>query len=336
MAERSLSGCPLSETLPTFRTTQTYQAYRAPLVVPVTAPVIVDGVVILCGDKIAAVMPFAEYSVGHDLGSLIVLENVALIPGLINAHTHLEFSDLSAPIGAREIEFTDWIRLVVSQRQQRAPGEKHNSIRAGLQESERAGVVGVGEIATFPFDPSVYENSPTEVTMFAELLGRNEQDVPQRLASLDMLVANCPDNVRLGVSPHAPYSVHPMLFKGIVDKACADSLPVAMHLAETKAERELIAYRRGPFCDLLKELGAWHESSFADDFTIPQYLKRFPPTSRGLVIHGNYLTTDELELIASRGNLTVVFCPRTHYFFGHQNYPLISMNSRGVPVAVGD
>ena len=111
---------------------------------------------------------------------------------------------------------------------------------------------------------------------------------------------------------------------------------MAMHLAETESERELLDHQTGPFVDLLKDFGVWESYSFKPETSLADYLKILARAPRSLVIHGNYLSNDEIELIAAvAGRMSVVYCPRTHHYFGHQHYPLERFLQAGVCVAVG-
>jgi cytosine/adenosine deaminase-related metal-dependent hydrolase len=109
-----------------------------------------------------------------------------------------------------------------------------------------------------------------------------------------------------------------------------------MHLAESREELELLARGTGPFRQLLNELGVWSPDVFAAGARPLDYLRVMEQAPRALVIHGNYLDGEETDFLAARAaKLSVVFCPRTHAFFGHDRYPLARMLARGVNVALG-
>jgi cytosine/adenosine deaminase-related metal-dependent hydrolase len=141
--------------------------------------------------------------------------------------------------------------------------------------------------------------------------------------------------VERGLSPHAPYSVHPELFARLIDLAKAHSAPVAMHLAETRAELELLAQGRGEFVEMLTAFGVWRDGLIPRGSRPMDYLKRLAEVARALVVHGNYLDEDELEFVAIHPQMTVVYCPRTHAFFGHAPHPWRRLLDRGASVALG-
>ncbi len=136
-----------------------------------------------------------------------------------------------------------------------------------------------------------------------------------------------------GISPHAPYSLSDELFLGLVDWARQQALPMAMHLAESPEEMEWLATGQGPFRDMLKNFGI--PAVHAGPRRALHYLTELARTNHALVIHGNYLATDELEFMAKHKQLHLVFCPRSHAWFGHATYPLLEAIRLGIHVAVG-
>jgi len=109
-----------------------------------------------------------------------------------------------------------------------------------------------------------------------------------------------------------------------------------MHLAESREELELLQSHAGPLVELLQSLGAWHPGELPMGLRPLDYLRQLATAERALVIHGNYLGRDEIELLGSqRERMSAVYCPRTHAYFGHEAYPLAEMLTAGVRVAVG-
>lgn len=311
-------------------------ALRARWVFPVDRPPIAGGVVSIREGRIESVGENTSGRPPRDLG------DVALLPGLINAHTHLEFSLLRQPLGRPGVPFADWIRHVIEFLRQSQPTDNDSAICAGLAESQAAGVAGVGEIALrqWPRElpPSLAE---LPVVVFRELLGLTEERVPglEQMAT-EHLAANvkgqAPGRSNLGLSPHAPYTVHPRLLQRACELSVQHKIPLAMHLAESREELELLSTHSGPLVSLLESFGAWHPAALARGLRPLEYLRTLATAHRSLVIHGNYLATDEIAFAAAhRDRMSIVYCPRTHAFFGHERYPLAGMLAAGVRVAVG-
>jgi cytosine/adenosine deaminase-related metal-dependent hydrolase len=301
---------------------------RARWVLPIDGPPIAGGYVDIAAGRISAVGA-ADPNPGpvQDLG------DVVLLPGLVNAHTHLEFSTIERPLGERGISLPAWIRLVIGERNRRDRNPQA-AIVAGLAESLSHGVTTLGDIATLP--AGAYAGPPPRPTIlaFQEAIGFSAARVDSVFAELQRRLDEAPNPA--GLSPHAPYTVHPQLLEQIVQLAASRGAPVAMHLAESREELELLENSGGPFRELLEERSMWDGDAIAAGTRPLDYLRRIARAPRSLVIHGNYLTQEEIEFTGQhRERMSVVFCPRTHAFFGHESYPLEAMRAAGVRVALG-
>jgi aminodeoxyfutalosine deaminase len=333
---------------------------RARYVFPVTSPPIPNGVVTIDQGRIVAVGRKPAADEIQDLG------NVAILPGMINAHTHLEFSDLPSPLGEPGMGFTDWIGRVVAHRRASAAMTRP-SVEMGLQECVRLGVTTVGEIAQPGWSEAAFEHAGLDATVFLELIGPTAERVAGALdlarrhlvplssremgmvtgAELPSPIANAPhpdplpegegrQRVHAGLGPHAPYSVHFELLRRIVALSAEHRVPVAFHLAESRAEIELLRTGGGPFAGLLQALNAWDPSAIPPGIRPLDYLRLLAEADRALVIHGNYLDDQEIGLLAAHADrMTVVYCPRTHAWFGHPPDPLEKLLAAGASVALG-
>jgi cytosine/adenosine deaminase-related metal-dependent hydrolase len=298
----------------------------------VSGPPIVGGSVTIVGQRLAAVSRAAT-SRAIDLG------DVAIVPGLVNAHVHLEFSLLDSPLGRPGVEFTNWIRQVIAHRRALQPqhSPQADALHAGARQCIAAGTTAIGEISTRePFSDA--ELPPVDLTDFAEIICLDRARIPEVVnAARERLEAARPhDTFRPGISPHAPYTVHIELLHELVELAIRFQAPLAMHLAESPAELELLASGRGPFRTLLDELGVWQPGAIAEQSRPLDYLRALARAPRSLVIHGNYLDHEEIELLARhRQRMAVVHCPRTHAYFGHPPHPLPELLQAGALVVLG-
>jgi cytosine/adenosine deaminase-related metal-dependent hydrolase len=175
--------------------------------------------------------------------------------------------------------------------------------------------------------------------VFLELLSLDAQRVQPLLAlARQHLSDGRPEQGgwRPGLSPHAPYSVHPELLSEVCGLSRQQHAPVAFHLAESVEELDLLATGGGPFVDLLKSLDAWQPGVFRGGSEPLDFLRVLCQSHRALVIHGTYLSDEEIDFLAGYADhMSVVYCPRTHAHFGHRSYPLAKMLSRAVNVALG-
>ncbi len=267
------------------------------------------------------------------------LGNAAILPGLVNAHTHLEFSDLSSPLAPGATTFTDWLREVIAYRRGRTDPERRAAVIDGLAACRRHGTTCVGEIATagWPLDVFSDPATPCAATIFFENIGlRTERAEEAYKASRTHVALDATGDMHLGLSPHAPYSVQPALVKRLASLSAVASIPLAMHLAETLDELELLQTSGGPLHELLVELDAWQPDAIPRDSAPIDYLRLLSTAHRTLVVHGNYLSDEEIAFIAARRDrMAIIYCPRTHAYFGHSPYPLAKMLEAGALVALG-
>jgi len=265
------------------------------------------------------------------------LGDAVLLPGLVNAHTHLEFSGLAEPIGAPGVSLPDWIVQVVAKRAGDADHEsRRKSIRRGIQELRDSGTRLAADIVTPPCAIESFPEpagSPIEIIALPEVIGLS----PERCAERQAAAINLVDEHRsVGISPHAPYSTRPEAIDWCVATARNRNRPLAMHVAESSDERRLLTHGDGPFADALHTMGVWQNSVFPwSDRPVEDLIKRLASAPRGLIIHGNDLTDREIDLIGRHPNLTVVYCPRTHHFFGYENHPVARLLAAGIRVALG-
>lgn len=306
---------------------------RARWVFPTGEPPVADGLLEI---EDGVVTGLSTSSSGPGDRDVVDLGNAAIIPRLVNAHTHLEFSHLPTPIAAGET-FAAWIGAVIAERASR-PSSVEVSRQTGLSESHRAGVGALGEIATSLWKSSEIPPDAPPMVIFREVLGLNPELAAQRIADLELHLAEAPRDpagVRRGISPHAPYSVHPDLFEATISLARGHGCPVAMHLAETAEERQLLREGTGPLVELFTRMGIWRPGVIPPRTRPLDYLRRLADLEEVLVVHGNDLDAEEVRFVADHPQMTVVFCPQTHRHFRRPRHPLPRLLEAGARVALG-
>jgi aminodeoxyfutalosine deaminase len=277
---------------------------------------------------------------------VIDLGDAILLPGLVNAHTHLEFSDLAGPFAASG-GLPTWISRVVAARRGRAAEGSVGSgsqtgveaaIRRGLAESGAAGVTTLGEIAPVA-PPAAYRGPGPRVRVFREGLGLRPPTaatVPRAVAAdLDRLTAA---GIAAGISPHAPYSVAAPLGGRLIALARGRDVPVAMHLLESREEEELLAAGSGAFRRLLEDLGAWDPAAPPTLLPPAEWIGRLARARRGIVVHATHIGRDPTalaRLARHRDRLAAAVCPRTTQAISGVLPPLASLRGAGVRVAIG-
>jgi aminodeoxyfutalosine deaminase len=339
-------------------------AFRARYVFPIDSPPVRDGVVAIDHDRIVAIGESSSPEIHDLLAAARDLGDVAVLPGFVNSHTHLELSDLKSPLGTSGMPFPDWIRLVVDWKRERDRQSSQrfkargrglfieridDPIGIGIEQLVWSGVTAVGEIDSklrsyqsgHPVVSTAKKNPlPLEMTSFLEFIALPESVVESTKKTLvaDLVYARRQWNAEVlpGVSPHAPYTVHPELLRFCVRKAWEQKIPLAHHLAESREELMLLHSGRGPFVKLLEDFDAWDSRAIPIGSKPLDYLENLAKSHRALVIHGNYLDDEEIGFLAAHAEkMSVVYCPRTHAYFQHDPYPLAKMIAAGVNVAIG-
>lgn len=270
----------------------------------------------------------------------IDLGGVAVMPGLVNAHTHLELSylrDLVPPASA----FVPWIRSVLAVRRQhtdaRGP-EILDAIDRAVAEAIACGTAVVGDISNTLVSFAALARSPLAAVVFYEIIRFNAPDPEEVVArarrELDELAPT--DLVRTSLAAHAPYSVAPLVFRAIRKDIDRDPFaPCSVHLAESAEEVEFIRTAGGPWRALLEDLGAWDPGWVAPAVSPVQYLDDGGLLdARVLAVHGVRMSTADLARLSARGT-TLVTCPRSNGHTGAGVPPVGEFYRSGVRVAIG-
>jgi cytosine/adenosine deaminase-related metal-dependent hydrolase len=289
-------------------------------VFPVDGPPVERGVITILGEQISAVEPPGKRTPDIDLG------NAAILPGFVNAHTHLDLSGLRGKCPPSP-DFTGWLRQVIAHRRTTTPEQTQADIRAGLAECLRYGTTLVGDIASGGASWDALVDAPLRAVVYYELIGLSTERAAASWEAWKWWHLARPESptCRAGVSPHAPYSVWWPVFTG----AARSDMPAATHLAESSAELMLLGDRCGPFVPFLKELGIWEPESLAQG---PEHVLRMMSGRNPVAFfHGNYLPADT----PVPDNGTIIYCPRTHAAFGHPPHPFREFLARGIRVALG-
>ena len=263
---------------------------------------------------------------------------VVLIPTLVNVHTHLEFSLLSEPIRPA-LPFQEWISAVIRWRRG-GDTMRGEAVRRGLAESLQSGVTAVGEITTTEPVGADHIAECCRLVSFREVIGLQQEQIPELLQLAAAHLSRYSefgsyDAIVGGISPHAPYTVHPELFSSLIELAVSRNAVVAMHLAETTDELELLHDGKGRFVDFLTGMGLWNPATFPGGRCIRDFLEQLAQAPRALAIHGNYFTQNDIQFDARQTNLATVFCPRTHAYFRHPPHPIRQLLAAGARVVLG-
>lgn len=315
--------------------------FRAAWVVPVAGPPIRDGWVAVDEGRIVAVggpgdpAPPRGDAAGES-ATTVACGAVALMPGLVNAHTHLELSWLRGRIPPAS-SFTRWVLRLMFERRIR-PDDPTRAVRDAIAEAEAAGTIALADVANTLISAGPLAEGGLSAVVFHELLGFGPRDVAAQLADARRQLAACPSgsNLSYRLAPHAPYSTSPELLRAIADAVAGEQPPcTSVHVAESPEEIELLGAGTGPWRAVLTALGAWR-ADWSPPGTRPvTYLADLGVLRPGsLAVHGVHLTDRELAWLAEH-DVTLVTCPRSNRWVGVGAPPVDRFVASGVRVAVG-
>jgi cytosine/adenosine deaminase-related metal-dependent hydrolase len=310
-------------------------AYRAAWACPIDQPPIRDAIIEIDNHVIVGVRDRVS---GSGAGPVTDLGNVVVLPGLINAHTHLELSWLRGRVPPAH-RFTDWVKTLVAIRrgtEQLITPEIVAPIREAIEEAQAAGTAAVGDITNSLAAVEPMQEAGLAGVVFHELLGFKERDGALIEATSDRRASAARRGVTISLAPHAPYSTSVELFKAIRAAVDASACRItSVHLGESPEEVELLQHGGGPWRGILEAVGMWR-----DDWEIPacgpvQFLDRHGVIDgRTLVVHGVQFDEASLQQLRALG-ATLVTCPRSNQWVGVGYPPIERFYRSGVAVAVG-
>ena len=307
---------------------------RAGSVYPVTAPPITDGAVLVDDrGRIAAVGPDAAVPMPEQ-ATRLELPTASLVPGLVNTHTHLELTHLAGH--NREREFPRWIRTIRALKDATPPAAFQEAALRGVRDCWAAGVTCVADTGSSGAAAAALHALGGRGIAYQEAFGPDPAQAQASLAelagALDRLGGFASARVRLGVSPHAPYTVSEPLYRAVDDLARARRLPMALHLAESAEEAALVREGRGPFADALRTRGI---AVAARGVSPVAYLGRLGVLRPGtLCIHCVQVDAVDVALLA-RAEVSVAHCPRSNRAHGHGTAPFAAFRHAGLTVGLG-
>ena len=308
--------------------------YRAKAVVTMDGPPIENGAVAVSGDRITAVGRFDEISASG--GPVTDLGEMTLLPGLINAHCHLDFTSLRGKIEP-QASFADWIRQINAFRAGFSEEDFLSSIALGFEEARRWGTTTIANVESSAALLDRISPSPLRTWWFAELI-----DVRASL-SAEKIVAQALAHFRgketwrggFGLSPHAPYTASSELTRLATKAARANQWRLSMHVAESEEEMEMFRHRKGALFDLLQSLGRSMHDCGGGKTPLGVMLDREVLDKRWIVVHLNELTEEDFARLESAPRFHIAHCPRSSRYFRHPEFALRRLRELGFNVCLG-
>jgi aminodeoxyfutalosine deaminase len=307
---------------------------RARVVLPVSQPPIREGAVLVSGNRIAAVGRWRDASV-HRRNKIVDLGEAIIMPGLVNAHCHLDYTNMAGQFPPPKV-FAEWLKLITEAKAGWNYSDFAESWLNGARMLVRTGTTSVADIEAVPeLLPEAWGGTPLRVFSFLEMIGIKSHRQPSAIVrdAVERIDALKGFRGRPGLSPHAPYSTVPELMRLSAQAARRRRWRLTTHLAESAMEFEMFTRGRGEMFDWLQRSG--RDMSDCGLGSPVRHLERCGALSERLVAaHVNYLGTQDASLLAQR-KVHVVHCPRCHFYFRHDPFPLRRLAKAGVNICLG-
>jgi len=322
---------------------------RARIVIAMDGPPIEDGAVRINGNRIIAVGKFSELKAGaspypllegeekgedaeESREQIIDLGDQTLLPGLINAHCHLDYTCLRGKIPPQK-SFADWIRRINAEKAKLSPVDYVASINEGFAEAKRFGTTAIANLTAFPQLVAQIQDQ-IRTWWFAELI--DVRDVERVNEMVNCAVASLKSRENLGLAPHALFTASPTLFRRCDELARRDAILLTTHLAESREEMSMFQDGSGPLCEFMRQIG--RDTSDCNGRTpLQKFVERQREVSPPwIVAHLNELSESDFDLLArSTKKFHVVHCPRSHKYFEHSPFRFERLSALGFNICLG-
>jgi len=294
----------------------------------------------------------------RNAGQIVDLGEQALLPGLINAHCHLDYTCLRGKIPPQRT-FADWIRAINAEKARLSPKDYLSSINEGFAEAKRFGTTTIANLTAFP-DLIPQIQAPIHTCWFTELIDvrarkHAKEIVDVAIESLgrarsDPVLSEAEGGVPRGLAPHALFTASKNLFECCEEIALRENVLLTTHLAESREEMEMFRDASGPLYEFLKGIGrpmddCGNETPLERFLDLigrggspnrPQAIEVNRPYLPWIVAHLNELAESDFEMLENaKGHFHVVHCPRSHDYFKHSHFPFKRLDSLGFNICLG-
>src|SRR5438874_8459081 len=304
---------------------------RARMVVTMDGVPIPNGAVRVRGNRIVDVGKISEVASAND--EIIDLGEHVLLPGLINAHCHLDYTCLRGKI-PRQKSFTNWVRVINAEKGILTAEDYVTSINTGFAEAQRFGTTTIANLIAFP-QLIAKMNPPIRTWWFAELIEVRE---PERA---NKIVESATDSLKRaenwGLAPHAPFTASENLSRDCQEIALRENILLTTHLAESHEEMEMFRDASGPLYQFMKEIGR-EMTDCAYDTPLARFLGRLGDASLSgwIIAHLNELSESDFDLLReSQHKFSIAHCPRSRAYFRHMAFQFERLQRLGFNLCLG-
>lgn len=309
---------------------------RARIVLPISQPPIENGAVLISANRIRTVGSWADLKLqSHASEKVFDLGEAILLPGLVNAHCHLDYTDMAGLLPPPKT-FTDWIPLITAAKSNWGYSEYAKSWLRGAHMLLKTGTTTIADIEAMPdLLPEMWDATPLRVCSFLEMTGirakRDPEEILREAVEKIDLLTHARSSASL--SPHAPYSTLPELLRLSADIARKKKWRITTHVAESEQEFEMFNHARGKMFDWLKRNE--RDNSDCGLGSPIRHLSRNKMLGKNLLaVHVNLLARGDAALLGKNG-VHVVHCPRSHAYFRHPPFLRERLANAGVNICLG-
>jgi len=311
------------------------------LVSPHAAP-LAGGAILVCDGVIIATGTLKDLSRDHAAASLVDYPGCTILPGFVNAHTHLELSHFSAwrlrtHVDYNPRSFVDWIIQLIKIKRGLKAEDYEASVREGMRMCLEAGTTAIGEIVGNPSLASLYRTSLLSGRLFVELLGHDPSSFRALLDQvLETSFVALQEHFAAGLSPHAPYTIGDENLLRIQETAFSRNLPLSIHVSESPAETDFIFDSSGPLAELLYPFVNWERYLMPPRrCSSTQLLDRAGLlTASTLAVHCVHVTLADAGILKERG-VSVALCPRSNDCLDVGRAPVAMLKKLRIPLSLG-
>ncbi len=298
---------------------------RGRLLVTMDGPPLENGAVAVEGDRIAGVGSFTEVRAAHS-GEVLDLGERVLLPGLINAHCHLDYTCLRGKIPPQK-SFTEWIKAINAAKATLTPDDYVRSINDGFGEARRFGTTSMVNLTAFP-ELIALVRPAIRTHWAAELIDiRAPEKAPELL---ERALSHLKMAESSALAPHAPYTASPNLYRLCQQRGFL----LTTHLAESREEMQMFRDGEGELFDFIRAINP--ALAVPRQTPLSYFLSELDQGSHWLVAHMNELDESDFALLETRKpSLGIVHCPRSHAFFRHSAFPFQRLRELDFPICLG-
>lgn len=305
--------------------------YAARWVLPIDAPPIEHGEIVVEGGLLAAVRPRRTPAAEcRDFGEAV------LLPGLVNAHSHLEYTALRGFL--EDVPFFPWVRALTAAKASLTAADWLWSARLGALECAASGITTLGDNTDAGVTMRVLSESGQRGIVYQELFGIDDREpVAPIMEALGAKIAAhrqyASVRVTVGVSPHALYTIRPALFDALNAYVAAEHLPTSIHIAESPAESLLTEQGIGPFAEMYARRGITWPAPHLTPTEYAAQMGALGPST--LAVHCVHQTPADIALLAET-QAAIVHCPKSNAKLGAGIAPLAQwLNTPNLRVGLG-